>query len=66
MPTTPGSCTTVELTEAERHLARNALETYLSDFGHENHDLIVATRQLIAKLAAADAATTGVRTEAAG
>ena len=42
--------TTVELTEAERQLLRNALETYLSDFGHEDHELIVATKRLIEKL----------------
>jgi len=66
MPTTPGTRTTIELTEAERRLVRNALETYLSDFGHENHDLIVATRQVIAKLAATDTATAAVGTGAAG
>ena len=57
-------CTTVELTDAELRLLRNALQTYLSDFGHEDHELIVATRQLIAKLA--PAGTTLGTTKAAG
>jgi hypothetical protein len=43
-------CTTLELSSAELRLLRNALETYLSDFGHEDHELIVATRLLIARL----------------
>lgn len=43
--------TSVELTDSERQLLRNALETYLSDFGHEDHELIVATKRLIEKLA---------------
>lgn len=42
--------TTLEVTAAERRLLQNALETYLSDFGHEDHDLIVAARHLIARL----------------
>jgi len=59
--------TSIELDESERHLLRNALQTYLSDFGHEDHELIVATRQLIAKLDGADRSETQLRTtEAAG
>ncbi len=48
----------VELTDAERRLLRNALTTYLSDFGHEDHELIVATKRLIAKLDGLDAGGT--------
>ena len=59
--------TSIELDESERHLLRNALQTYLSDFGHEDHELIVATRQLIAKLDGADRSEAQLRTtEAAG
>ena len=57
-------CTTIELTDVERRLLHNALETYLSDFGHEDHELIVAARQLIAKVDAVGA-TLGA-TKAAG
>ena len=46
----------VTLTTAELHLLHNALQTYLSDFGHEDHDLIEQTRLLIAKLDNAGAA----------
>lgn len=57
-------CTTLELNDAELRLLHNALETYLSDFGHEDHDLIVATRLLIGRLDQAGA-TLGT-TKAAG
>jgi hypothetical protein len=43
-------CTTVELSDVELRLLHNALETYLSDFGHEDHELIVAARRLITRL----------------
>lgn len=59
-----GAATTVELDASECRLLRNALQTYLSDFGHEDHELIVATRGLLAKLSAA--ATTLRITEATG
>ena len=59
--------TSVELDESERRLLRNALQTYLSDFGHEDHELIVATKQLIAKLDGANRSDAQLRTtEAAG
>jgi len=57
-------CTNVELTDDERRLLRNALQTYLSDFGHEDHELIVATRRLLEKLD--QAATMLGTTKAAG
>lgn len=56
--------TSIELTETERRLLRNALQTYLSDFGHEDHELIVATKRLIEKLD--QAATMLGTTKAAG
>jgi hypothetical protein len=46
----------LELTADELLLLRNALETYLSAFDHENHDLVRHTHDMIAKLAAATAA----------
>ena len=51
----PRSAISVELSADELQLLRNALETYLSDFGHENHDVVRRTHDMIAKLAAASA-----------
>lgn len=42
----------LELTPAQRRLVENALQTYLSDFGHEDYDLIAETRAVLAKLQA--------------
>lgn len=55
----------VRLTSAELQLLTNALHTYLSDFGHEDYDLIVRTRQVLAKLSVA-AATTASAAQVAG
>jgi hypothetical protein len=43
----------IMLTAAELKLVTNTLETYISDFGHENHELIEQARAVMAKLAAA-------------
>jgi len=51
----PQSAISVEFTAEELQLLRNALETYLSDFGHENHDVVRRAHDMIAKLAAAAA-----------
>jgi len=48
---------TIELTSAELQLAKNALRSFLSDFGHDEADTIKAIRALMAKLPA-DALTT--------
>lgn len=45
------SCT-IELTERELQLLLNALETYESDFGHDEADLIRAVEVLRARLRA--------------
>lgn len=47
----------VLLTPAELHLATEALQTYISDFGHEDHELIDQARAVLAKLAAAPTLT---------
>lgn len=44
--------TSVDLTAAELHLIKNALDTYLSVFGHEDADLLGQTHAAIAKFAA--------------
>jgi hypothetical protein len=54
--TMPQSAISIELTADELQLLRNALETYLSDFGHDNHDVVRRTHDVIAKLAAAASA----------
>jgi len=43
---------TIELTPAELQLAKNALRSFLSDFGHDEADTIKAIRALMAKLPA--------------
>ena len=43
----------VMLAPAELHLTTEALQTYISDFGHEDHELIDQARAVLAKLAAA-------------
>jgi hypothetical protein len=44
---------TIELTEDELRLLREALHSYLDDFGHEEADVLRAVKQLIAKLPSA-------------
>jgi hypothetical protein len=41
---------TIELTEDELRLLREALHSYLDDFGHEEADLLRAIKQILAKL----------------
>jgi hypothetical protein len=41
---------TLELTDEELVLLRHALRHYLSDFGHEEADILRKTRALLAKL----------------
>ena len=43
---------TIELTDDELRLVRNALHSYLDDFGHEEADVLRAVKALIAKLPA--------------
>lgn len=42
--------TTLELSEDELILLRHALRHYLSDFGHEEADILRKARALLAKL----------------
>ena len=41
---------TLELTDDELRLLRQALHAYLDDFGHEEADVLRAIKQLLAKL----------------
>jgi hypothetical protein len=43
---------TIDLTDEELQLLRNALRSYLDDFGHEEADLLRRIKALIAKLPA--------------
>jgi len=41
---------TIEFTEDEVRLLHNALRSFLSDFGHDEADIVAQLRALIAKL----------------
>lgn len=41
---------TIELTEEELRLVRNALQSFLEDFGHEEGDILRSIKQVLAKL----------------
>ncbi len=41
---------TIELTNDELKLVRNALHSYLDDFGHEEADVLRRVKQLLIKL----------------
>jgi hypothetical protein len=41
---------TIELTSDELKLVRNALHSYLDDFGHEEADVLREIKQLLEKL----------------
>jgi hypothetical protein len=43
---------TIELTDDELRIVRAALHSYLEDFGHDEADILRATKQVIAKLPA--------------
>jgi hypothetical protein len=47
---------TIELTDDELRILRAALHSYLDDFGHDEADILRATKRVIAKLPEADAA----------
>ena len=42
--------TTIELTDEELRLVRNALKAFLDDFGHEEMDVVRQLQALLAKL----------------
>lgn len=41
---------TIELTEEELRLVRNALQSFLEDFGHDEADVLRSLKQILAKL----------------
>jgi hypothetical protein len=41
---------TIELTDEELRLVRNALQSFLEDFGHEEADILRNIKQVLAKL----------------
>jgi hypothetical protein len=42
--------TTIEFTDEELRLVRNALKAFLDDFGHEEMDVVRQLKALLAKL----------------
>jgi hypothetical protein len=42
--------TTIELTDEELRLVREALKAFLDDFGHDEMDVVRALQALLAKL----------------
>jgi hypothetical protein len=43
---------TIELTEEELRIVRNALQSFLEDFGHDEADILRSIKQVLAKLPA--------------
>ena len=41
---------TIELTDEELRLVRSALRSFLDDFGHEEQDVVVQIKAVLAKL----------------
>jgi hypothetical protein len=41
---------TIELTEEELRIVRNALNSFLEDFGHEEADVLRSIKAVLAKL----------------
>jgi hypothetical protein len=41
---------TIELTDEELRLVRNALQSFLEDFGHEEADILRSIKRVLAKL----------------
>jgi hypothetical protein len=41
---------TIELTEEELRIVRNALHSFLEDFGHDEADILRSIKQVLAKL----------------
>jgi hypothetical protein len=41
---------TIELTEEELRVVRNALQSFLEDFGHDEADILREIKQVLAKL----------------
>ena len=45
-----GPMHTIELNEEELRLVRNALQSFLEDFGHDEADILRSIKQVLAKL----------------
>lgn len=45
-----GAMHTIELNEEELRLVRNALQSFLEDFGHDEADILRSIKQVLAKL----------------
>ena len=43
---------TIELTDEELRVIRNALQSFLEDFGHDEADILRSIKQVLAKLPA--------------
>jgi hypothetical protein len=41
---------TIELTEEELRVVRNALQSFLEDFGHDEADVLRSIKRVLAKL----------------
>jgi hypothetical protein len=41
---------TIELTDEELRVVRNALQSFLEDFGHDEADILRSIKQVLAKL----------------
>jgi hypothetical protein len=41
---------TIELTDEELRVIRNALQSFLEDFGHDEADILRSIKQVLAKL----------------
>lgn len=41
---------TIELTDDELRVVRNALQSFLEDFGHDEADVLRSIKQVLAKL----------------
>jgi hypothetical protein len=41
---------TIELNDEELRVVRNALQSFLEDFGHEEADILRSIKQVLAKL----------------
>jgi hypothetical protein len=41
---------TIELTDEELRIVRNALQSFLEDFGHEEADVLRSIKNVLAKL----------------
>lgn len=53
--------TTIEITDPELRMIKNALEAFVSGFGHDESDVLRAAQHLLAKLSATTASASTSR-----